>query len=117
MKNKIVESLKSGPKTISELPYAPSAGGMGITTWNSISKLKVTGRRSKTVRNLGIFKTVYYMNEDIDEAINKFIEVNQPILQNLKSTQHIILTKGMPAGIGEKILTRFNNRKLYKLTH
>lgn len=112
--NQIMEHLKDGPKTNSELPY--KFGGSRLTS-NDRSKvrlIKVQGRKEKK-GYVGQFKCVYYLAEDEDRAILKFIEVNKKRIENMDLSRSKILQTGLAKGIGKKIVDKSKEIKSQNL--
>lgn len=102
-RNQIMESLKTGPKTNSELPYKFGVIKVNPEDRCKVRFIKVAGRRSKK-SPLGIFRSIYYLKDDEDLAITKFIEVNKDILDTMDFSKSHILQSGLSKNIAKKII-------------
>ncbi len=100
-KNAIIERLKLGPCTGADLPYR--VGGMGVRHNNMVCQIKVCGKRNHSNYRCGAFKTVYYLEGDVDAAVNLFIVVNAKPLANLNLTTNSALDAGLPKEMAQKI--------------
>ena len=93
-RNQIMESLETGPKTNNELPYKFGVVKVRPEDRCKVRFIKVTGRRAKK-SSLGIFRSVYYLKDDEDLAINKFVEINKEILETMDFSKSHILQSGL----------------------
>ena len=120
--NAIIESLKISPRTAAELPHKVGSVNMSLANHNLIRMIKVAGSKSKN-RSQGHFITVYYLEGDEDQAVQKFIEVNKDILKLIDFSHSKRLQSGLQKKktrqkrslkIALKPL-RFYNQKVYKV--
>jgi hypothetical protein len=118
--NQIIESLKISPRTAAELPHKVSTCNMSLANHNLIRMIKPGGRRSKN-RSQGHFITIYYLEGDQDQAIQKFIDVNRDILETIDFSHSQRLQSGLSKEISKKIIERCGetlklyNQKVYKV--
>ena len=103
--NAIIESLKISPHTAAELPHKVGAVNMSLANHNLIRMIKPAGSKSKN-RSQGQFKTIYYLEGDEDQAIQKFIDVNRDILETIDFSHSQRLQSGLSKEISKKIIER-----------
>ena len=100
-----MESLKTGPKTNSELPYKFGVIRVKPADRCKVRFIKIAGRKAKK-SSVGTFRSVYYLKDDEDLAVDKFVEVNRDILETIDFSKSHILQSGLSKDIAKKIIER-----------
>ena len=105
LRNQIMESLKTGPKTNPELPYKFGVIKVKPEDRCKVRFIRIAGRKGKK-GSIGIFRSVYYLKDDEDLAVDKFVEVNRDILETIDFSKSHILQSGLSKDIAKKIIER-----------
>lgn len=121
--NAVIEAIKISPCSADELPYLPKIGQMGKEDMKLFRKIKVVGRSSKTKGpQRGTFKTVYFLDGNLDQAVSKFVDINFDLLSKIDFTKNNHLYSGLPKNMAKKIIAEFKsetfkvlNQRIYKV--
>lgn len=100
-KNAIIERLTIEPCTANDLPYRK--GGMNATHATRIHRIKMCGKRTNNNQRCGAFTTVYYLDDDVDRAVDLFVQVNAKPLSRLNLHGNSALDAGLPKHLAQKI--------------
>ena len=110
--NAIIDALKVSPCSVEDLPYKPVLAQFGIKNRRMIRKIHVNGRKSKMNGGpFGRLKTVYFLEDDFEAAVSKFVTVNLEVLKLVDFSSNNHIADGLPRGWGSKIRKEFQKRR------
>ena len=109
--NKVFDALSIKPLTSDELPYRPKRSYMGMSIMGAIKMLKVSRRQTKGSGQHGSFRIVYYIGDDIERAIVKFVRVNFDVISRINLAKNNQLHSGLPKGIGKLVISEFKRQR------
>jgi len=100
--NQLIKRLGEGPCIREELPYKVCGHSLSLANQISVQRIRLSGNKSNR-HNLGRLKTVYYLLDDEELAVQKFADVNADALQTIDIRRNSTLDSGLPRGIARKL--------------
>lgn len=102
MVNKTIQQLEESPRIYKELYGSISPCRMSSENRGRVRQIRMAGNRTKKPGR-GHFLTVYYLADDEDRAVQRFVEVNAEPLSEVNLRTFSVIDSGLSREMAQKV--------------